>query len=427
MVKIIMSKILLTVVLFYAFFLSPFVAFAEVPEANLKASEYAAIFDEVWSKVNGNFYDPKFNGVNWYDMRAKYSDTAEQSKSMDEFEVTINRMLAELKTSNTRLYTKVSPEYYTILDTSRIPSVIDEVKRMFPDGRVLYTGIGLATKQIDGKEFISAVLERSPAHQAGLQIGDQIISVDGAPYHPVRSFIGKADQSVKIKIQPTRDPASIKEVVVTPIDLKPKEMFWDAMKGSVKVMEREGIRIGYIHIWSYYGEQYYQLLMSEIALGRLERADALIIDLRNGWGGASPYYLNIFHKNVPVITQTNRDGTITVTDYQWRKPVVMLVNEGTHGGDEVIAYGFKKYGLGKVMGSKTAGAVMSSTPFMLRDGSLLNLAVCNMLADGERLEGKGVAPDIEINMPIEYANGKDVQMDWAINILFAEVMGRRRQ
>jgi len=426
MVKKIMGKGLLSIIAFYAFFLSPLIVLAEVPEVKANTTQNVAIFDDVWSKVNGNFYDPKFNGVDWFAMRTKYSDMAEQAKNIDELEKVINQMLSELKTSNTRFYTKDFPDYYNILDTCRIPSVIDEVKKMFPEGRVSYTGIGIFTKIINGKEFISAVLERGPAHRAGLQIGDQIISVDGAPYHPVKSFIGKAETAVKIKIQPTADSASAKEVVVTPIDIKPKEIFWDAMKGSIKVIEREGIRIGYIHIWSYYGEQYYQLLMSEIAYGRLAGADALIIDLRNGWGGANPYYLNIFHKNVPVITQIDREGVTTVMDYQWRRPVAMLVNEDTHGGDEIITYGFKKYGLGKITGSKTAGAVMSSRPFILRDGNLLNIAVANMLVDGERLEGKGVTPDIDINMPIEYANGKDAQMDWAINILFAEVMNRQK-
>jgi len=421
-----MSMSLLPVIAFFMLLMPPCGLFCELPKAKPDTSQYSAVFDEIWQKLKDNFYDPKFSDADLYGIRTKYSEMATQAKSMDELENVINRMLAELKTSNTRFYTKNSPDYYNILDTSRVPSVMEDIRKIFDDGRVSYTGIGVFTKTINGREFVRAVLEGGPAYRAGLKIGDQIISVDGVPYHPIKSFIGKAEKDVKIKIQSTPDVSSVKEVTVTPVDIKPKEIFWDAMKGSIKILEREGVRIGYIHIWSYYGEQYYQLLMSEIAFGRLKGADALIVDLRNGWGGASPYYLNIFHKNVPVITQIDRDGIKTVTDYQWRNPVVMLVNEETRGGDEIIAYSFKKYGLGKVMGSKTAGTVMETKPFVLKDGGLLNIAVANVLADGESLEGKGVTPDVDINMPLEYANGKDSQMEWAINILFAEVMNRRR-
>ena len=423
MIKRTMSRYLLAAVVLCGFSILPAAVSAEQSKAKLDTTKFSDVLDEVWTKVRGNFYDTKFNGADWFGIRAKYMDMAEKAKDTDELETIINQMLAELKTSNTRFYTKDSPDYYNLLDMSREPSIVEDIKKLFPDGRISYTGIGVTVKVIDGGDFISSVLESGPGYKAGLNIGDRIISVDGAPYSPVKAFTGKAGMDVKIKIQTTPDPASIKEVAVTAADIKPKEIFWDAMKASVKVIEREGLRIGYIHIWSYAGEQYYQLLMSEIGLGRLKDADALIIDLRNGWGGASPYYLNIFHKNVPVITQIDRDGVKTVMDYQWRKPVVMLVNENTLGGDEIIAYGFKKYGLGKIMGSKTAGAVMGSKPFVLRDGSILNLAVNDILIDGERIEGKGVVPDIEIKMPLEYADGKDAQMDWAINILYAAVMG----
>jgi len=53
-------------------------------------------------------------------------------------------------------------------------------------------------------------------------------------------------------------------------------------------------KIGYVHIWSYAGEQYQQLLEEEIAFGKLKEADSLILDLRDGWG--RPNYLNILQK-----------------------------------------------------------------------------------------------------------------------------------
>ncbi len=99
----------------------------------------------------------------------------------------------------------------------------------------------------------------------------------------------------------------------------------------------------------------------------------------------------------------------------------MLVNNGSRSGKEILAYGFKKYGIGKVIGTKTAGAVVGGSAFLLEDGNLLYLAVVDVLIDGERLEGKGVIPDIEVPFTLEYAQGKDPQVERAIEVLLEQL------
>jgi carboxyl-terminal processing protease len=95
----------------------------------------------------------------------------------------------------------------------------------------------------------------------------------------------------------------------------------------------------------------------------------------------------------------------------------MLVNGGTRSGKEVLAYGFKKNGFGQVVGERTAGALLAGTAFLLSDGSLLILAVEDAAVDGERIEGVGVAPTIEVPFDVRYAAGKDPQLDRAVSIL----------
>jgi carboxyl-terminal processing protease len=95
----------------------------------------------------------------------------------------------------------------------------------------------------------------------------------------------------------------------------------------------------------------------------------------------------------------------------------MLVNNGSRSGKEILAYGFKKYKLGTLIGTKTAGAVVGGSPFLLEDGNLLYLAVIDVLVDGERLEGKGVIPDLEVPFTLEYAQGKDPQLEKSVEVL----------
>ena len=66
----------------------------------------------------------------------------------------------------------------------------------------------------------------------------------------------------------------------------------------------------------------------------------------------------------------------------------------------------KSRAYGEVIGNRTAGAVLAGRAFILSDNSLLLLAVADVLIDGRRLEGEGVAPTIEVPMPLEYSGGQ---------------------
>jgi carboxyl-terminal processing protease len=207
-------------------------------------------------------------------------------------------------------------------------------------------------------------------------------------------------------------------VAVTPTDIEPNEMFLKSVEASVRVVRADnGRRIGYVRIWSYAGYAYQRALEQVIVQGPLKDADALIWDLRDGWGGAVPQYLDIFNHRAPTMQLTERNGETEFDDVKWRKPVAMLVNGGTRSGKEVLAYGFKKYGLGEVIGTHTEGAVLAATAFLINNGALLLLAVADVLVDGDRLEGIGVVPTIEVPFDPIYAMGHDPQLDRAVALL----------
>jgi len=380
-----------------------------------KEAQYVKTLNQVWNEVNSNFFDPKFNGIDWNAKRDEYTNRVKSSQSIEEASAVINQMLSELNTSHTRFYSKLEPAYYQLLGIFSDRGFSKQIKKVFPDGKIDYPGIGIFTKDLNKKTFITAILDNSPAAKAGLKVGDEILAVDGKPYQPIESFVNP--QEVKLSIQRTPDSKNVEQITVIPKKLDPNTLFLDAMKDSIKIIERQGKKIGYVHIWSYAGDQYQELLVNEIAYGKLKDAEALILDLRDGWGGADPNYLNIFTEKVPVLTRIGRDGIKRDLDFQWRKPVVMLVNNGSRSGKEILAYGFKKYKLGTIIGTKTAGAVVGGSPFLLEDGNLLYLAVIDVLVDGERLEGKGVIPDIEVPFTLEYAQGKDPQLEKSVEVL----------
>jgi carboxyl-terminal processing protease len=376
-------------------------------QANVK------VLDEVWSRVRDSFYDPKIRGLNWEAIGNRYRQQAAEAGA--DLTRVVNRMLAELGASHTGYYTPADIAYYDLADIFS-GGLRGDLPKHFPKGEVSYTGIGVLTGVIEGRHFVSGVLDGFPAADAKLTVGDELITADGAPFEPIKSFAEKAGRKVTLTIRRQTNGES-QSVVVTPQRLRPNEMYRDAMEKSARIIEAGERKIGYVHIWSYARFQYQQLLEELLTKGKLKDADSLIWDLRDGWGGADPGYLDIFNPRSPTMTLTERSGKQDIVNGKWRKPVVLLINGGTRSGKEVLAHGFKKYGLGPIVGTRSAGALLAGRAYLLSNGNLLLLAVADVSVDGERLEGRGVTPLVMVPFDIRYAQGNDPQLKRAIDLL----------
>jgi carboxyl-terminal processing protease len=406
--------------------LATVVAAAAGPAVAGQADEGSrAAFDDIHRTVAEHFLDADLGGLDWEAVGAAYAQRAEASATLEEFGTVVNEMLGLLETSHTRFLTSREPAYFQLLAIFHA-SLDETIRAAHPENPELrYPGIGIFTIRRDGAVFVSGVIDGCPAAEAGLRIGDRIVAVDGAPFHPIGSFEGRVGAVSTIEVQRTSDPSSRRIVEVTPAMIDPRELFVQAMERSVRVIEGPAGRVGYVHLWSYAGPRYQEVLESELAFGRLRGADALILDLRGGWGGANPRDLNLFNDRVPTMTHITREGQVREIDFQWRKPAALLVDGGSRSGKEVFAYGFKKHGIGPVVGSRTAGAVVGGRPFLIRPGMLLYLAVLDVLIDGERLEGRGVEPDVVVPFDVPYADGADPALEAALDVVSRA--GRRPQ
>jgi carboxyl-terminal processing protease len=205
------------------------------------ANSSTEVFEQIWQTTNRYFYDPKFNGVDWGAMREKYQPLAAEAKSTEEFTIIINQMLSELGTSHTRFYPQNEPEYYQLFGIFQ--PISSQLRRrslkLFPNGKIEYTGIGAYTKNINGDIFIRAILDESPAEEAGLKVGDRILSVDGNPYQSIESFAGKGGKQVKILIQRTSDFKTQQEIALTPKIFDATTMFLDAQKASRQIKKSD--------------------------------------------------------------------------------------------------------------------------------------------------------------------------------------------
>ena len=79
-------------------------------------------------------------------------------------------------------------------------------------------------------------------------------------------------------------------------------------------------------------------------------------------------------------------------------PVYLLVDGGTSSASEPLAHALKVARRATVIGERTAGAMLTALPQPLRDGWVVTIPQADFVtADGRRLEGSGVEPDVKVD------------------------------
>jgi carboxyl-terminal processing protease len=395
---------------------------------------FGTLFDAVVERTVKSFWDKDLIArVGWERRAAEVRPSVLDAPSHAEAARRINALLGELKTSHTGLLIPDDVEYYILLDVfAGSNRVRDFVQQRFWGSGVRYAGVGLFSVKIEGRDFVDAVLEGSPADRAGLRVGDEILSVDAEPYHPIRSFRGKEEQRARITFRRSAE-APPQEVEADVISIQPLQGFRDATAASARVIERDGRRIGYVHVWASVGERSTEALKDAIdsLRGKEEESeqhehkreaktsaplDGVIIDMRGKIGGTGQNagrYLDLIDPRGPLMRSRNKDSKERARS-ALRGRTAVLIDHHTRSTAELFVHAYKRERQGPLIGTRTAGAVSAAAAYVMPEGELLYLAVTGLEIDGEILEGPGVAPDVEAARPLPYANGADPALDAAI-------------
>jgi carboxyl-terminal processing protease len=387
-------------------------------EAVSTPAEFGKLFDSVVETIQKSFFDAeRLTQVGWAERARQVRQSVVEAPNLDEAARRINVLIAELKTSHTVLLTPDDIDYYIL-------------RGVFGRSRP-YAGIGMFTVRIEGRDFADLVLEGYPADHAGIRVGDEIVSVDGEPFHPIRSFRGKEGREsvVAIRRAEGKPPVTIDVDVVNIVPLK---SFSDATATSARVIERDGRRIGYVHVWASIGDAEHVLAEALARLGAtpwpdrrqprtLPPLDGLIVDMRGkigGMVGVATRYLEILDPRGPEIAWR---GSARSAPASMRGRTAVLIDHHTRSTGEVFVHSYKRERQGPLIGTTTAGAVCGGSSFTMPGDNLLHVAVSGLVIDGDVIEGSGVAPDVTVRRPVPYADGADPVLDAAVALMAKRV------
>jgi carboxyl-terminal processing protease len=332
----------------------------------------------------------------------------------------IDKALADLHASHTHRFMPGTVDYY------EVAGIYGPWKSIYqsvfpPDGEAKYDGIAFNTAIIDGKRFVTDVYDGAAAQKAGILVGDELLAVDGKPFDEIGSFKGKAGKVVAVTVRRAAN-AQPMNIPVTVTSIQPVRMYFDALRASGRIVENSGYEIGYLRLWTLASRQTNDAVEAMLRDGILSGAQGLILDLRGRWGGFSSELPTMLLEDFSDISITMRDGQSFPWQTAWRKPIVVLVDEGTRSNSEVLACAIKRRGF-TLIGKKTAGAVLGGRAYLLPDNSLLMLAAGTVRVDDEVLEGKGVMPDEIVETLVPYAMGDDPQLHAAIGEMTRQLSG----
>ena len=276
-----------------------------------------------------------------------------------------------------------------------------------------YEGIGAHVAVRDEQIIIIAPIPDTPADRAGIQAGDRIIEIDG------QSTEGMSLEEAVIRIRGAQGtPVSIQ--ILHEGSTEPELV--EIVRAEIEVpsvdFEMNGT-IAYININRFSETTAEELapVIRDISQGG---ATGIILDLRSNGGGLVTtvvYVASYFMDEGVVLYIVDREGektALNVLSYVETTdlPMVVLVNEYSASGSEVLAGALQDYGRATVAGQTTFGKGSANDLRELGDGTGLYITTARWLTpNGRLIEGEGLHPDYELDFEEVDA------IQWAIDYL----------
>jgi carboxyl-terminal processing protease len=279
-----------------------------------------------------------------------------------------------------------------------------------------YPGVGIEVVAEDSAVKIMRPIEGSPADQAGLMPGDQIVRIDDAD-------IG-ADLAGAIARMRGASGSVVKLTVLRPTTGQTLDFSLRRAKVEVHSVAQQSLEPGYGYLRI---TGFSETTADDVnhAVARLKRDNpagikGLVLDLRNNPGGvleAGVAVADAFLNEGVIVTADGRtpdarfEMDATPGDVIDGAPLVVLVNGGSASASEIVAGALRDHGRAELIGHKTYGKGSVQTVMPLSHGGAVKLTTSRYFTpSGASIHGKGIVPDIVArgaeDPPAELLSGK---------------------
>lgn len=385
-----------------------------------KPEAKAEVLKDVTKILANQAFVPTIDFSKWPTFLEAEKKKLDDAKNDEEFQQAVNEALQKFGASHIVLGTPKSQE-------QRLTNKV--------------VGIGITSMPHELGLFITRVVPGAPADKGGLVPGDIIVEVEGKKPVGISGIPGEEGTDVHLKIK--HENGKIEPVTLTrrPFStIRKEELSWptpDTAKLTIYTFDRS------------YDRATVDKLMAEAA-----KAKHLILDLRDNGGGMVVNLQHLLGKfidnkepigtfvNKPMVNVYMKEAKKPVRDVNeiaaWsrkderfkrsqilpiRMPdeavysgnVIVLVNQNSGSASEMCAMALKEIAQARVVGTKSAGAVLVSVINPIANRFTLQYPISDYVTlRGVRIEGNGVEPDVKADVKVRLPGKPDVAVERAL-------------
>lgn len=256
-----------------------------------------------------------------------------------------------------------------------------------------FYGVGVSIELTRGEVVVVAPIAGGPAEKAGILSGDVITAVDGKNVSGLSldavAAMLKGREGSKVSVTISRGNQTLSFTLI-------REKI-KITSVSFKLIENN---IGYIAISQFSKETHLEFKSAKLQL-LAKGATSFIVDVRNNPGGYVDVAVDIAEQLMPKgpIVHFQQKGKIVETisangTGDLKKPVVLLVNEGSASASEIMAAAWQDSKTAKVVGTYTYGKGVAQQIYTMGDDVKMKLSTFYFLSPKKNvIDGVGIKPD----------------------------------
>lgn len=279
----------------------------------------------------------------------------------------------------------------------------DEYADLMTEVSGSYEGLGIYLATEEGADYtiVMAPIKGSPAFDAGLLAGDEIVKING------EDMTGVSADQIATKIKTGEETHFVLEV-----RRKGEMLTFELDRTKIDIPSVDGQflegqdGIAYISISSFAENTPTELKDVISGLEQEGEIKGILLDLRNNPGGSVSAVLQVadmFLTQGDHILWVEEKDDETCYDAEntnpYSYPVVMLVNENSASASEILSGAMQDNKRATIVGTTTFGKGIIQTVYALSDGAAVKVTTAEYLSpDKNKIHKVGVKPDVEVEL-----------------------------